>query len=77
MDRPHIYFSRPIYESLPWVYLTLGVAAFVGSYLLRAVPALSVLAAVAGFAGVIGGAVILLRRRDYRDMRARYPQDAE
>jgi hypothetical protein len=33
---------------------------------------LSAIAGVAGLAGVLGGAVILLRRRDFRELRSQY-----
>jgi ABC-type xylose transport system permease subunit len=65
-------FPRPLYESLPWVYLVGGLAGLVGSYFLTAAPMTSFLVGVAGLALVIWGAVIWLRRRDYRDMQDRY-----
>jgi Flp pilus assembly protein TadB len=64
-------FSRPVYEGLPWFYMACGIAACVGSYLLPS----GVLGLVVGFAGiaaVLGGFVILLRRRDYRELRSQY-----
>lgn len=64
--------SRPVYESLPWLYEVAGMAALVGSYLTQHYPAVSVLMALGGFASILWGIVIWLRRRDYRDMRARY-----
>jgi hypothetical protein len=64
-------FSRPVYEGLPWFYLACGVAALVGSYFLPS-GVLSTLAGVVGLAAVLGGAVILLRRRDYRELRSQY-----
>jgi hypothetical protein len=77
VDHPHRRFPRPIYESLPWIYLGVGLAALVTSYALDGMPALSFIAGGVGFFGVLGGVVILLRRRDYREMRQRYPQDAD
>jgi hypothetical protein len=64
-------FSRPVYEGLPWLYITCGVAALVASYLLPS-GALSLIAGMIGFVGVLGGIVILLRRRDYRELRSQY-----
>ncbi len=77
MDRPSRRFPRPIYESLPWIYLGIGLAALVTSYALDGVPVLSFIAGTVGFFGVLGGVVILLRRRDYREMRQRYPHEDE
>jgi membrane associated rhomboid family serine protease len=64
-------FSRPVYEGLPWFYIACGIAALVASYFLPS-GALSLIAGVAGIAGVLGGIVILLRRRDYRELRSQY-----
>ena len=63
--------SRPVYEGLPWFYMAGGIAALVGSYLLPSGVS-SGIAGVAGLAGVLGGVVILLRRRDYRELRSQY-----
>jgi hypothetical protein len=63
--------SRPVYEGLPWFYLACGFAACVGSYFLPA-GVLSLIVGFAGIAAVLGGVVILLRRRDYRELRAQY-----
>jgi hypothetical protein len=67
--------SRPVYEGLPWFYLACGVAALVGSYFLPS-GLLSLLIGFAGLAAVLGGVVILLRRRDYRQLRSQYDPDA-
>jgi hypothetical protein len=63
--------SRPVYESLPWLYLACGVAACVGSYFLPS-GVFSLIVGFAGIAAVLGGVVILLRRRDYRELRSQY-----
>jgi Flp pilus assembly protein TadB len=70
-NAPPKRLSRPVYEGLPWFYLVCGIAACVGSYFLAA-GVLSFLVGLVGLAGILGGAVILLRRRDYRDLRSQY-----
>ena len=72
MSPPQERFPRPLYESLPWIYIVGGLAAVAASYFLTEARVTSVLVGVAGLALVIWGAVIWLRRRDYRDMRERY-----
>lgn len=68
-------FSRPVYEGLPWLYITCGLLILGGSYLLSAHGLLSLLAGILGFLFVLFGAVILLRRRDYRELRSQYPDN--
>jgi hypothetical protein len=48
------------------------VAALVASYLLASRGGLSLLTGVLGLVILVGGIVVLLRRRDYRDMRSQY-----
>lgn len=63
--------SRPVYEGLPWFYIVCGLAALVGSYFLPS-GALSLIVGLAGLGAVLGGVVILLRRKDYRQLRSEY-----
>jgi len=63
--------SRPVYESLPWLYIACGGAALVGSYFLPS-GFLSLFIGLGGIIAVLGGFVILLRRRDYRELRSQY-----
>jgi hypothetical protein len=63
--------SRPIYEGLPWAYMACGVAALAASYLLAS-RLLSLFLGLLGLAGLLGGTVIVLRRRDFRELRANY-----
>lgn len=71
MSRPGKRLSRPLYEVLPWVYVAGGAAALFGSYV-SPYRALSIAIGVLGFLGVLGGTVVLLRRRDFREMRSHY-----
>jgi L-asparagine transporter-like permease len=71
MDAAPQRFSRPVYEGLPWLYIFCGIVACVISYLLPS-GVFSLIAGFAGLAGVLVGMVILLRRRDYRELRSQY-----
>jgi hypothetical protein len=71
MTHPRQRLSRPLYEGLPWIYVAGGAAALLGSYLVP-YTGLSILFGSAGLLGVLAGAVVLLRRRDYRTMRSKY-----
>jgi hypothetical protein len=69
-----MHLSRPVYEGLPWLYIGAGVAALGVSYLIGDSHVLSLLVGLAGLAGLLGGVVVLLRRRDYRHLRSQYGQ---
>jgi len=71
VKQQELRLARPIYESLPWAYVCAGVAALVASYLQRS-PLWSFAFGLPGFAVLLGGIVIILRRREYRRMRAQY-----
>lgn len=72
MERPGRQLSRPLYEGLPWIYMAAGVVAVLGSYLLATHGVLSLIVGLAGVLAVLGGFVVLLRRRDYRTLRSQY-----
>ena len=63
--------ARPLYEGLPWIYVTGGAAGLFASYMSTS-RAVSVATGVLGLLGVLGGIVVLLRRRDFRELRSRY-----
>jgi hypothetical protein len=71
------HLSRPLYEGLPWLYIVLGIAALIGSYLLATRGALSLGVGAVGLLAILAGAVVLLRRRDYRDMRSQYAEPGD
>jgi hypothetical protein len=71
MSRPEQRLSRPLYEGLPWLYVAGGAAALFVSYVCP-YRAIELIVGVLGFASVLGGFVVLLRRRDYRAMRSQY-----
>ena len=63
-----------MYEGLPWLYIGAGVAALVVSYFIGDTHVVGLLAGLAGLAALLGGVVVLLRRRDFRQMRSQYGQ---
>lgn len=65
-------FSHPVYESLPWFYITCGVVALIASYRLTSRGGLSLLTGLLGLLVLVGGVVVVLRRRDYRELRSQY-----
>jgi hypothetical protein len=71
MTRREYRLSRPIYEGLPWFYVGCGLLALVASYFQESRP-ISLILGVLGLACVLGGVVVLLRRRDFRELSAHY-----
>ncbi|HEV2269024.1 MAG TPA: hypothetical protein VGR92_06165 [Steroidobacteraceae bacterium] len=69
-----MHLSRPMYEGLPWLYIAAGLAALSGSYLIGDSHVLGLLVGLAGLAALLLGVVVLLRRRDYRELRSQYGQ---
>lgn len=76
MKRSQKRLSRPLYESLPWAYMACGLAALTGSYLLPS-RLVSLFLGLLGLVGLLGGIVVLLRRRDFRELRANYADPAQ
>jgi membrane associated rhomboid family serine protease len=66
------YFSRPVYEGLPWLYIICGLAALLASYLLASRAVVSHTLGLLGLLSVVAGIVVLLRRRDFRALRSQY-----
>ena len=71
MEQSPKRLSRPVYEGLPWLYIACGFAAAAGSYFLPS-GFLSLFIGLGGIIAILGGVVILLRRRDYRELRSQY-----
>jgi membrane associated rhomboid family serine protease len=71
MERHAPRLSRPVYEGLPWLYIACGLAALTASYLLAS-RLLSLMLGVFGLVALLGGIVVLLRRRGYRELRSQY-----
>lgn len=68
--------SRPLYESLPYAYIAIGVAAVLASFAWRLAD-WSGLLALFGLAAIVGGLVLVLRRRDYRIQKRHYGGELE
>jgi hypothetical protein len=66
-----MHLPRHVYELLPYAYagggLVLCAASYAGRSTVWSDPALAL-----GAAGLLGGLVLILRRRSYRDDAARY-----
>ena len=65
-----MWLSGPIYESLPYYYMALGLSAGIGSYRLDAWYWPELLALISA-ASLVTGLVLWLKRRDYRRSRSR------
>jgi hypothetical protein len=68
--------ARPLYESLPYVYIAVGAAALVTSYAWRVADWSGTLAFF-GVIAIVGGLVLVLRRRDYRIRQRHYGAELE
>jgi len=66
-----MYLSRPVYESLPYLYMALGTAALGVSYV-YGITVWSDVLLLSGLVALVLGLVIALKRRDYRIQKRRY-----
>lgn len=76
MNSRELHFSRPLYEALPWIYIACGVGALVASYV-QSSRMVSLALGIPGLVAVLGGIVVALRRRDYRQMKAHHSLGGE
>jgi hypothetical protein len=66
-----MYLPRTFYEALPWLYVVGGLVLAALSWHRRE-SGWSDVALVTGVGAFVGGIVLLMRRRTYRDDAARY-----
>ncbi len=71
MENRVVRLSRPLYEALPYLYIGAGIGAAAGSYFIARHPWSDILLVLAVLC-VLGGLVVLLKRRDYRAKRGEY-----
>jgi protein-S-isoprenylcysteine O-methyltransferase Ste14 len=69
-----MWLPKPLYESIPFNYLILGVAAIVAAFYVEAGYWPEIFA-VGGILLVVTGIVLLLRRKGYRSSRSRLDFD--
>ncbi len=65
-----MWLSRPLYESLPYNYIAVGLIALAGNFFLS-YWYWPIISAGIGLASLIAGLVVWLKRRDYRHSRRR------
>jgi hypothetical protein len=66
--------ARPVYEILPFLYMAIGWAAILVSYL-DSVSVRAILAFLIGLLAEIAGLTLFLRRLDYRELHRDYPDE--
>jgi hypothetical protein len=66
--------ARPVYEGLPYVYVAVGMAAILVSYL-DAAGTRSEVAFAIGLISAIAGVTLCLHRHDSRTLRNQYPRE--
>jgi len=72
-----MWVSKPIYESLPYFYLTAGAVSLSASMYLNHWH-WPTICFITGIATLVGGMVLFLKRRDYRnfDHRGEKPRES-
>ena len=68
--------AGPLYESLPYLYIAVGLAALAASFAWRVAGWSGIMAAF-GLVALVGGLVLALRRRDYRIQKRHYGSELE
>jgi hypothetical protein len=65
-----MWIPRPLYESLPYVYMVIGIGSLAAAYFFERGPRGLLL--IFGAVGLTAGLVLWMRRRDYRASQAEY-----
>jgi Flp pilus assembly protein TadB len=66
-----MWLARPVYESLPYVYMIVGLGLLAAAWFVDSETLPSVFMVV-GALSLMAGLVLWLRRRDYRTRQAEY-----
>lgn len=66
-----MWLARPVYESLPYVYMIVGLGLLAAAWFVESETLPSVFMVV-GALSLMAGLVLWLRRRDYRTRQAEY-----
>jgi hypothetical protein len=66
-----MWLAKPVYELLPYIYMSIGIALLIAAWFTTGSPWPETLL-VLGSLGLLVGLTIWLRRRDYRTTQARY-----
>jgi hypothetical protein len=66
-----MWLARPIYEALPYAYMAIGAVLIASAWWVDVQSLPSVLM-IAGVLTAIGGLVLWMHRRDYRQKQAEY-----
>ena len=69
-----VWLWRPLYESLPYYYIVIGLLGLALSFYLNTWY-WPTICAVVGLASLVAGLVLWLKRRGYRQSRSRRPVD--
>jgi len=69
-----MWLSKPIYEALPYYYVGLGLVSLIASLYVN-YWYWPLICTVVGVVSLVGGLVVWLRRRDYRQSRSRAGAD--
>ena len=69
-----MWLAKPLYEALPYYYIFVGAVALAGAVYVDHWYWPQICTGI-GFAGIVGGLVVMLKRKGYRTSRSRVDFD--